>query len=67
MRREFGDANVRSVNILDDPELEEHYVFRIPVILYEGQPVAEGQIDRHMARRARQLILRQRREGHSRA
>lgn len=66
-RREFGDMNVQSVNILDDTELEEKYVFRIPVILYAGEPVAEGQIDRRAARRARQAILRQRRQGRSNA
>ncbi len=62
VRREFGDQNVQSVNILDNTKLEEQYVFRIPVILYEGKPVAEGQIGRHEARRARQAILRQRRK-----
>lgn len=67
VRREFGTANVRTVSILDAAELEEQYVFRIPVVLYEGEPVAEGQIERHEARRARQTILRQRREGRSRA
>lgn len=67
VRREFGTANVRTVSILDDAELEEQYVFRIPVILYQGDPVAEGQIDRHEARRARQRILRERLQGRSNA
>lgn len=63
-RREFGAANVEKVNILEHAELEEQYVFRIPVILFHGAPVAEGQIDRGEARRARQEILRRQREGH---
>ncbi len=59
LRHEFGPENVEAINILEYPELESQYVFRIPVLLYQGEPVAEGQIDRQTARRVRQAIVRQ--------
>lgn len=62
-RREFGTANVETVNILEHAELEEQYVFRIPVILFDGEPMAEGQIGRAAAHRARMAILRRQHEG----
>ncbi len=48
----FGRANVRIVDITANPDLEDVYVFRIPVLLFEDRVLAEGVIDRRTAREA---------------
>lgn len=64
--REFGVQNVDVLNILEHPDLEDQYVFRIPVILCDGRVIAEGAFGRREVQRARRLALRYRREGRSR-
>jgi hypothetical protein len=55
----LGRSNVQPVNILESRELEDAYVFRIPVVLYEGRLMAEGIIGdpeaRQVKRKVRQL------------
>lgn len=48
----FGRNAIEDVDITTVPELEDLYVFRIPVVLFEDQVVSEGIIDRKEARRA---------------
>jgi hypothetical protein len=66
LAEQFGASNVQVIDIRDQPELEDLYVFRIPVVLYSGQPIAEGVIDRGGARRLRQTITRLQRADRSR-
>lgn len=54
----FGRAMIDEVDITTDPALEDLYVFRIPVVLFEEQVIAEGIIDRAEAK----LALRKVRE-----
>lgn len=60
--RRFGARQLRIVDIIGNRDLEDQYVFRVPVVVYEGQVVAEGQIGaaeaRAALRRARQLDAR---------
>lgn len=60
VRSVFGSRHLRIVNILDDRELEDRYIFRIPVLVVDGVEVAEGLIDADDARRARAGAIRQR-------
>lgn len=48
----FGRDGIDQIDITTAPELEDLYVFRIPVVLYENQVVSEGIIDRKEARLA---------------
>lgn len=59
--RVFGARRLRVVNILEDRDLEDEFVFRIPVLIVDGVEVAEGLITENDARRARQAALRRRR------
>lgn len=54
----FGRAMIDEVDITTDPALEDLYVFRIPVVLFKEQVIAEGIIDRAEAK----LALRKVRE-----
>jgi hypothetical protein len=56
---EFGVENVTVVNILEDRELEDRYVFRIPVLLRNDTVLAEGRINRAEARRALRRAIEQ--------
>jgi hypothetical protein len=46
------ESRLRVVNILEDRDLEDRYVFRIPVLCINGVEVAEGQIIERDVRRA---------------
>jgi hypothetical protein len=64
LRRVFG-RRIRVIDITLDRELEDVYVFRIPVLLLDETVVAEGRIDRRAAREAQRrtrTIERSRRE-----
>lgn len=54
IRRVLGQAanRLRVVNILEDRELEDLYVFRIPVLSINGVEVAEGEITEAAVRQA---------------
>jgi hypothetical protein len=45
-------SGLRVVNILEDQELEDRYVFRIPVLSINGIDVAEGEITEAAVRKA---------------
>jgi hypothetical protein len=49
----FGRDAVDVVDIIGDRELEDAYIFRIPVLVVDGKIVAEGQITMADARSAR--------------
>lgn len=59
----FGASNVGVIDISQRPDLEELYVFQIPVVLFAGQPIAEGVIGRREARQVRQDVRRRQRAG----
>lgn len=42
----FGSAATRLVNIEEQPDLEAAYVFRVPVVVIDGEIVAEGRVTR---------------------
>ena len=54
IRRVLGKeaSSLRVVNILEDRELEDQYVFRIPVLRINGVDVAEGEITEAAVRKA---------------
>lgn len=55
IRRVFGARHVDVVDIIGDQRLEDEFIFRIPVLVVDGQVLAEGQItmaDARLARRA---------------
>ncbi len=54
IRRVLGrsSSRLRVVNILEDRELEDEYVFRIPVLSINGVDVAEGEITEAVVRKA---------------
>ena len=55
IRRVFGSRQVDVVDIIGDQRLEDEFIFRIPVLVVDGQVLAEGQItmaDARLARRA---------------
>jgi hypothetical protein len=47
-----AQSRLRVVNILEDRDLEDRYVFRVPVLCVNGVEVAEGQITVRDVRRA---------------
>ena len=51
--RAFGRDDVVVVDITRHRELEDTYVFRIPVLLFEGRVLAEGDFSADGARVAR--------------
>ena len=53
VRSVFGPARVDVVDITADRRLEDEYIFRIPVLVIEGQVLAEGHITVADARAAR--------------
>lgn len=54
IRRVLGRSasRLRVVNILEDRNLEDEYVFRIPVLSINGIDVAEGEITESAVRKA---------------
>jgi hypothetical protein len=46
---------VLSRDVDADPELFRLYDFRVPVVLYQGRPVAEGRVDSEKLRTALKL------------
>jgi hypothetical protein len=63
VRRVFGARHVDVVDIIGDQRLEDEYIFRIPVLVVDGQVLAEGQITMADARQARQAAVAMRRSG----
>jgi hypothetical protein len=63
-RRVFGVGQVDVVDIIGDQNLEDAYVFRIPVLVIDGRVVAEGRITMADARAAHRAA---RRDARSRA
>jgi hypothetical protein len=53
--RAFGAQNVDVVDIIGDRELEDAYIFRIPVLVVDGQVRAEGKITLADARAAKRV------------
>lgn len=53
----LGAEKVDLLDITQHPELEELYVFRIPVVLYEGDVMAEGVIGKAEARTLRKALV----------
>ena len=58
LAREFGARNIDVVDITSNQTLEDEFVFRIPVVLYEGAVVVEGIIGPKEARKAYQQVRR---------
>lgn len=58
----FGQASVTRVDIMGDRELEDEFIFRIPVLAVNGVVLAEGLISVDDARRARDEAARLQRE-----
>ena len=63
VRRVFGARHVDVVDIIGDRRLEDEYIFRIPVLVVDGQVLAEGQITMADARQARQAAVAKQRSG----
>lgn len=61
--REFRSDSVRVLNILEHRALEDAYVFRIPVVRHNEMILAEGPIDRLIARQIRCELDRSTRRG----
>ncbi len=62
-RRVFGRQNVEIVDITQDRQLEDEFIFRIPVVCIGGAVVAEGLISESDLRRltpSRRNLLRRR-------
>lgn len=57
VRRVFGRSRVQLIDISGRPELEDRYVFRIPVLTVRETVLAEGRITRAEAMRARQQLV----------
>lgn len=57
VRRVFGRSRVQLVDISGRPELEDLYVFRIPVLSVRETVLAEGRITRAEALLARQRLV----------
>ena len=53
----FGSARVDVVDIAGDRQLEDEFIFRIPVLVVNGRVLAEGRISMADARRARTIAL----------
>jgi hypothetical protein len=60
VRRVFGARHVDVVDIIGDQRLEDEYIFRIPVLVVDGQVLAEGRITMADARRARRAAVARR-------
>lgn len=58
LAREMPGADIKVVDITEDGSLEEKFVFRIPVVLHQGDVLAEGVIDRPVARRVKHMLNR---------
>jgi hypothetical protein len=54
--RVFGRAGVQFVDITQQRELEDRFVFRIPVLAVNERVLAEGRISYGDARRAKQRL-----------
>ena len=59
----FGVRQVDVVDIIGDRQLEDEYVFRIPVLVVDGQVLAEGRITMADARLALQTAIANQRLG----
>jgi hypothetical protein len=46
IRSVFGRGNVEVIDVTSDRQLEDRFVFRIPVLAVDGRVVAEGRISR---------------------
>src|SRR5690349_14879980 len=62
-RRVFGGDQVDVIDIIGDRRLEDEFVFRIPVMVIDGQVVAEGRITMADARAAHRAARRDARAG----
>jgi hypothetical protein len=62
-RRVFGVDQVDVVDIIGDRQLEDEFVFRIPVMVVDGRVVAEGRITMADARGAQRAARREARTG----
>ena len=63
IRRVFGARHVDVVDIIGDRRLEDEYIFRIPVLVVDGQVLAEGRITMADARLARRAAVTRQRSG----
>lgn len=63
LSREAPNVRVDVVNITSDADLESTYIFRIPVVLFEGAVLAEGVIGRNDVRSIKRHLANQRRKG----
>ena len=63
VRRVFGARQVDVVDIIGDRRLEDEFVFRIPVLVVDGQVLAEGRITMADARLARRAAATNQRSG----
>lgn len=58
LAREIRRVRIEVVDITEHAELEDEFVFRIPVVRHEGDVLAEGMIDRQEARKVKREINR---------
>ena len=58
----FGQESVTRIDIMGDRELEDAFIFRIPVLVLDDVVLAEGLISVDDARRARDEAARLQRE-----
>ena len=61
--RVFGAPQVDVVDIIGDRELEDQYIFRIPVLVVDGRVLAEGRITVDDARLALRTAMADQRHG----
>lgn len=66
VRSVFGAARVDVVDISADRRLEDEFIFRIPVLVIDGQVLAEGHITVADARAARDAARNVTRSGERR-
>jgi len=66
VRRVFGVRQIDVVDIIGDRQLEDEYIFRIPVLVVGGQVLAEGRITMEDARLALQTAIANQRRGEGR-
>jgi hypothetical protein len=57
VQRAFGRSHVRLVDISGRRDLEDRYVFRVPVLVVREQVLAEGRIAAPDARRAKRRAM----------
>lgn len=62
LANELGSTRIEVLDITHDERLENEYVFRIPVVLHEGEVIAEGIIGRNEARNVRRHLATSRAE-----